>query len=53
MELSHIISTLAQCVIGWLLVDRVPIWLNLNGVIAFIVRLIGVLVIIRAILSWV
>ncbi len=50
--LGLLIRTLVQCVIGWLLIDRVPSWLGLTGFIATIVKIIGVLIIIYALLSW-
>jgi amino acid permease len=51
--ISLIISTLIQCLIGWLLIDKVPVWLKISGLFATIIKVIGVLVIIRALLAWV
>lgn len=51
--LSQIISTLIQCLIGWLLIDKVPAWIKVSGVFATIIRVIGVLVIIRALIAWI
>lgn len=53
MIVNALISTAIRILIGWLLIDKVPYWLNLNGVIATIVKVIGVLIIIGALLSWV
>lgn len=47
-----IISTLVQCLIGWLLISRVPGWLRISGLFATVIRVIGVLVILRALLAW-
>lgn len=52
-SIDLLISTAVRILIGWLLIDKVPYWLNLNGVIATIVKVIGVLIIIGALLSWV
>ena len=51
-SISLIISTLVQCLVGWLLIAKVPGWLSLRGVIATIIKVIGVLVIIRALVAW-
>lgn len=50
--ISHIITTLVQCLIGIVLIEYVPAWLNLKGAVATIVKVIGVLVIIGALLAW-
>ncbi len=50
--MSHLISTLIQCLIGWLFIDKIPEWLKVSGVIAMILRIVGILIILRAILSW-
>lgn len=50
---SLLISTAVRILIGWLLIDRVPAWLNLSGIIATIIKVIGVLIIISALLAWV
>lgn len=48
-----LISTAVRVLIGWILIDKVPTWLGLNGVIEKIVKVIGVLIIISALLVWV
>lgn len=53
MIVNALISTAIRILIGWLLIDRVPSWLNLSGIIATIVKVIGVLIIISALLAWV
>lgn len=50
--ISQIINTLIQCLVGWLLIERLPAWLKINGVIATIVKIIGVLIILRALIAW-
>ncbi len=50
--ISLLISTLIQCLVGWLLIEKVPAWLNISGFFAIIVRIIGILIIIRALLIW-
>lgn len=47
------ISTAARILIGWILIDKVPAWLELTGTISKIVKVIGVLIIISALLAWV
>lgn len=51
--ISQIISTLIQCLIGWILIVKVPSWLKLRGIFATIIRVIGVIVIIYALLAYV
>lgn len=51
--ISLLISTLVRILIGWILIDKVPTWLGLKGIISTIVKVIGVLIIISALLSWV
>ena len=53
MIVSALISTAVKILIGWILIDKVPFWLNLSGIIATIIKVIGVLIIIRALLDWV
>lgn len=53
MFINAVISTLVKIVIGWILIDKVPSWLNLRGIIATIIKVIGVLIIISALLDWV
>lgn len=51
--MSAIISTLVRILIGWLLIDKVPGWLNITGIGATIIKVIGVLVILSALFAWV
>lgn len=53
MIVSALISTAVKILIGWILIDKVPTWLNLRGIIAIIIKVIGVLIIISALLDWV
>ena len=53
MLVSALISTAVKILIGWILIDKVPSWLNLSGIIATIIKVIGVLIIISALLDWV
>lgn len=48
-----LISTAVRIIIGWILIDKVPSWLGLKGLISTIVKIIGVLIIISALLVWV
>ncbi len=50
--ISHIISTLISCLVAYLLIVQVPAWLKIDGIFALIVRIIGVLILILALLSW-
>lgn len=51
--IQALISTAIRILIGWLLIDRVPVWLNISGIIAIIIKAIGVLIIISSLLDWV
>lgn len=51
--LSGIIGTLVSCLIGWLFIEKIPGWLGLRGAIATLCKVIGVLIIISALLSWI
>lgn len=53
VTIDLLISTAVRILIGWLLIDRVPSWLNLSGIIAMIIKVIGVLIIISALLIWI
>ena len=52
-SISLLISTAVRILIGWILIDKVPSWLNLDGIVAKIIKIIGVLIIISALLSWI
>lgn len=51
--INALIHTAVRILIGWLLIDRVQAWLNIRGIIATILRIIGVLIIISALLDWI
>ena len=51
--INLLISTAVQILIGWILIDKVPSWIGLSGIIATILKIMGVLIIIRALLAWV
>lgn len=50
---GSLISTAIRILIGWILIDKVPSWLNIRGIIATIIKVIGVLIIISALLAWI
>lgn len=49
--IDALIHTAVRILIGWLLIDRVPTWLNIRGIVATILKVIGVLIIISALLQ--
>ena len=51
--INALIHTAVRILIGWLLIERVPAWLNISGIVATILKIIGVLIIISALLDWV
>lgn len=51
--IDALIHTAVRILIGWLLIDRVPAWLNIRGIVATILKIIGVLIIISALLDWI
>ena len=51
--INALIHTAIRILIGWLPIERVPVWLNIRGIIATILKVIGVLIIISALLDWV
>lgn len=51
--IDTLIHTAVRILIGWLLIDRVPAWLNIRGIVATILKVIGVLIIISALLEWI
>lgn len=53
MIINALIHTAVRILIGWLLIDRVPAWLNIRGIVATILKVIGVLIIISALLDWI
>lgn len=48
-----IISTLVQILVGYLFIVYIPRWLNARGVIATILKVIGVLIILSALFDWI
>ncbi len=53
MELiSALIRTIVKILIGWLVVEKVPSWFNLKGTVSTVVKVLGVLIIISALLDW-
>ena len=51
--IDALIHTAVRILIGWLLIDRVPAWLNIRGIVATILKVIGVLIIISALRCWI
>lgn len=51
--INALIHTAIRILIGWLLIERVPAWLNIRGIVATILKIIGVLIIISALLDWI
>ena len=51
--IDALIHTAVRILIGWLLIDRIPAWLNIRGIIATILKVIGVLIILSALLDWI
>lgn len=50
---NNLISAAVLIIIGWILIDKVPRWLDIRGFIATLIKIIGVLVIISALLRFV
>lgn len=50
--IGHLISTAVSILVGWIVLDMVPRWLGLTGVVSTIVKVVGVIIIIGALLSW-
>ena len=53
INLHLIISTLVRVLIGWILIEKVPAWLNLSGLFATVIKIIGILIILSALFVWV
>lgn len=51
--INALIHTAVRILIGWLLIEKVPAWLNIRGIVATILKVIGVLIIISALLEWI
>ncbi len=51
--IDTLIHTTVRILIGWLLIDKIPAWLSIRGIVATILKVIGVLIIISALLEWI
>lgn len=51
--INALIHTAVRILIGWLLIDKIPAWLNIRGIVATILKVIGVLIIISTLLYWI
>lgn len=51
--INALIHTAVRILIGWLLIEKVPAWLNIRGIVATLLKVIGVLIIISALLDWI
>ena len=51
--INALIHTAVRILIGWLLIEKEPAWLNIRGIVATILKVIGVLIIISALLDWI
>jgi hypothetical protein len=49
--MGNIITFVISLLIGWLLIKKVPELLNLDGIISLIVKVIGVIIVVRALLT--
>lgn len=49
--MGNIITFVISLLIGWLLIKKVPELLNLDGIISLIVKVIGVIIVVRALLA--
>lgn len=50
--INALIHTAVRILIGWILIEYVPKWLSLKSIINTIIKVIGVLIIISALLDW-
>lgn len=50
-SVNILISMAVQVLIGWIVLDKVPSWLNLRGIISTIIKIFGILIIISALLQ--
>lgn len=53
MIITSLIHTAVRILIGYILIEYVPKWLSLRGLISTIVKVLGVLIILSALLDWV
>ena len=51
--INALIHTAVRIILAWLLIERIPAWLNIRGIVATILKVIGVLIIISALLDWI
>ena len=51
--MDALIGTAIRIIVGWILIDKVPVWFGLSGIISTIIKIIGVLIIISALWAWV
>lgn len=49
--MGYLIGILVRLVIGWLFITKIPEWVKATGILASIIRLVGVLIIISIILN--
>lgn len=49
--INALIHTAVRILIGWLLIEKVPALLNIRGIVATLLKVIGVLIIISALLD--
>lgn len=50
-SIDHLISAIIRVLIGWILIDKVPYWLGLSRTFTTVIKIIGVLIIISALLG--
>ena len=50
--ISNLIRTAIQCLVGYLFIAYIPNWLKIRGIFATILKIIGVLIILWALLAW-
>lgn len=53
MTISALTSTAIKILVGWIILEKIPLWLNLQGIVSKIIKAIGIFVIISALLEWV
>ena len=50
--ISDLIGTLIQCLIGYLFIAYIPKWLNVSGTFETVLKIIGILISLRALFAW-
>lgn len=53
MIINALIHTLIKCLIGYLFIAYIPKWLKVTGIIDTILKIIGILIILSALLDWI